>query len=967
MKKGILILFLALGVSTLWAQKGDSIPAKKERNIWLHGRVCDSFTKAPVPKDGRASLLRADSTVVQDTIQLMERSSYMTGSRRTVSMEYGLIIREPGRYIIKVEHPSYETTYVPYEVKHIGRRVREIEGPPVYMKKAAKAHHFEGGELDEVVVKATKVKMVWRGDTLVYNADAFNVPEGSMLDGLIKQLPGVELTEEGEIFVNGKKIDNLTLNGADFFKGKNKVMLDNLPYYTVKNVEVYKKQTDWQLYNGNNDEDKKEYTMDVVLKREYSIGGTANLEAGYGTDERYRLKGFGLRYTDHTRAVLFGGANNVNESIDFNDEGKDKGKTNQAGDRHFKQVGGMFMVNSMEGRLQNNTEVRAEWKDDRAETRSLGETYLNSGSTFSQSEDTRRDMPARLSLSNQLRLRTKVFFNSWLNVDYERQNSESENWSLTAADPLTPPVDSINAVSSRSWNKEGRLRGHLHNTLSLKLPSGDIIDFSLSGNYQRTFSPESESWRHYTYYNLGTTDYQHRRTESPSDSYALDARISYNLHLTEHFSLHPYYGISPSRRNSDNLEYLAASDSMPLLMDFDNTRYQTTRGLKHNTGIDISYYTHSKENGWDMNFHITLPVSFDRQRMAYDSEPFQTSLTRHYTLFEPFIYFFLANRKTKGRSKQLYGNYRISRWTPRISNLITFPNTTNPLYVRLGNPDLKIQTEHQFKAEYTARIDSIDQVTRIELQATAKRNAWAQGYDYDPVTGVRTYRAENIRSGNWKLSSTLSHRRALDGKKLFHLENELRLSLEKSTDLATVTPSSSSSVSSSPTGALYAATMSQPELSRVLTTYARWKPRLRYQKGNLTATLRGELTWQHLHRSLAVDGLPVDIYSLSYGLYAQYRLPLNFTIDTDLDLYHRRGYTDPEMNDNRLYWNASLTKSLAKGRWVLKLRGYDLLGQVSNLRYSINAQGRTETWTNSLRRYVLLSASYRFSQKPKKK
>ena len=50
----------------------------------------------------------------------------------------------------------------------------------------------------------------------------------------------------------------------------------------------------------------------------------------------------------------------------------------------------------------------------------------------------------------------------------------------------------------------------------------------------------------------------------------------------------------------------------------------------------------------------------------------------------------------------------------------------------------------------------------------------------------------------------------------------------------------------------------------------------------------------------------------------------------------------------------------------MKLRGYDLLGQVSSLRYSINAQGRTETWTNSMRRYALLTVAYRFSQKPKK-
>ena len=146
------------------------------------------------------------------------------------------------------------------------------------MKRISRSVEKIGGTLKEVTVKATKIKMVWRGDTLVYNADAFNVPEGSMLDGLIKQLPGVELKDNGEIFVNGKKIDNLTLNGADFFKGKNKIMLQNLPYFTVKNIEVYKKQTPMNKYLGIEDEDKKEYTMDVILKREYSIGGSANIE-----------------------------------------------------------------------------------------------------------------------------------------------------------------------------------------------------------------------------------------------------------------------------------------------------------------------------------------------------------------------------------------------------------------------------------------------------------------------------------------------------------------------------------------------------------------------------------------------------------------------------------------------------------------------------------------------------------------
>ena len=131
-----------------------------------------------------------------------------------------------------------------------------------------KTLQLNGGDLGEVVVKATKVQMVYRGDTLVYNADAFNVPEGSMLDAIIKQMPGVELKANGEIYVQGRKVDFLTLNGENFFKGKNKILLENLPYYTVKNIEVYEKQTEKSEWLGVQ-EAPKDYVMDVVLKREY--------------------------------------------------------------------------------------------------------------------------------------------------------------------------------------------------------------------------------------------------------------------------------------------------------------------------------------------------------------------------------------------------------------------------------------------------------------------------------------------------------------------------------------------------------------------------------------------------------------------------------------------------------------------------------------------------------------------------
>ncbi len=82
-----------------------------------------------------------------------------------------------------------------------------------------------------------------------------------MLDALIKQLPGVELKEGGEIFVNGKKVDFLTLNGKKLFKGNNQVMLENLPYYTVKDIKVFNKKRTLaeQISKGEG----RDYVMDL--------------------------------------------------------------------------------------------------------------------------------------------------------------------------------------------------------------------------------------------------------------------------------------------------------------------------------------------------------------------------------------------------------------------------------------------------------------------------------------------------------------------------------------------------------------------------------------------------------------------------------------------------------------------------------------------------------------------------------
>ncbi len=112
-------------------------------------------------------------------------------------------------------------------------------------------------DLGEVVVKATRVKMFYRGDTIVYDATAFKLPQGSMLDDLIRQMPGVTLNEAGQIFVNGRMVDELMLGSRSFMKGNKKVLMENLPYYTVKDIKVYDRQSDKSMALGYDVDPKK--------------------------------------------------------------------------------------------------------------------------------------------------------------------------------------------------------------------------------------------------------------------------------------------------------------------------------------------------------------------------------------------------------------------------------------------------------------------------------------------------------------------------------------------------------------------------------------------------------------------------------------------------------------------------------------------------------------------------------------
>ena len=166
-------------------------------------------------------------------------------------------------YVLKIVCENYPTTYQAISIpKNTGARYN--------YPKAIRLFQEMQQDLGEATVKASRILMVVKGDTLEYNAAAFRLAKGSMLDNLVRALPGVKLDDDGRITVNGEFVSSLLVNGRDFFNGDPRVALSNLPAYTVSKIRTYHKSEKAELMGKTEltEEEKKKspLVMDVSLK-----------------------------------------------------------------------------------------------------------------------------------------------------------------------------------------------------------------------------------------------------------------------------------------------------------------------------------------------------------------------------------------------------------------------------------------------------------------------------------------------------------------------------------------------------------------------------------------------------------------------------------------------------------------------------------------------------------------------------
>ena len=902
----------------------------------VEGSVVDNITGMGVT--AKITLMTADSVVIDTITADIEEMPWDIGYHKAY-YEFKDAVTAKGKYIIKAEKEGYDVCYMNCELR--STREDYIKVKEIRMTKIVE-HELKG-----VTVVVSKVKMVMKGDTIVYNANAFNLAEGNMLDALIARLPGAKLEKDGRIYVNGRFIQSLLVNGQEFFAGNPKQALENLPAYTVNNIKVYNKAgTKSRLMQRNMGDNT--YVMDVRLKRQYATGYMGDLEAGGGTQKRYKLRGFGMKFSDKERMGAFFNINNLN----------DNQRAELTGEWEPQDVGNGLLTVKNAGvsyvRFLNNerswVSTGNTWQHIGTDNESIThtQTYLPEGNSFLHNHSKQLNRSDKWESRNRLSIdKTNYSTSNSLSISYLRNNGFGSTNSATANE-----TTKLNTLLSRNSFESSDFNFDFSTGNYVKYIT-DLIrgDFSLSYNRNK----QKQFMLNNVQYMQGgqPNDLRNNYFDMPNQKLKLSAGVGYDINIRK-TTFAPSYSYTYTYNKASNLLYrldwIAGRD----INQF-NVLPSASNVLLSALDNNNSYRFNEYRNEHRFNFKY-----FNRKIKVLNSF---VSLNLPLRLLNADFYYYGISEQRFSRRKLFFEpNIELYHWDENVSWVFTarmksdFPtllatadyrNDSDPLNIRLGNKDLR--NLHHYDVEANVTLNGENEQT-ISLSANYHRtdNQVAYALIFDKTTGASIIYPTSV-NGNWNTKFEVEFKRALDKANKILFSNNFSTNYNHSVDMASIAGSA--------------------ESQRSIVNNWEFGDEL---KVNYRLNDNYEFTFHtggkyYLINSERVGFEKIKASDYNIGLNAQIVLPWELQLTTDMTMFARRGYQQTEMNTTDWIWNVQLARTFLKGHLTAKLQGFDLLQQLSNTRYVINSQGRTESWNNSIPRYVMLSLAWKFNINPKKK
>ena len=938
MKKSILMMLLLLVSIASFAQ---------ERLV--SGAIIDRDTKDPVE---------------QVTVQLLKTdSTYVMGA---ISNEKGLFhlnAPENGKYLLKITSVGYKPT--------VKRVVIEQD------KNLALGNVVVGADaimLKGAVVTAMAQKVTLKEDTFVYNSAAYRTPEGSVVEELVKRLPGAEVSDDGTIKINGKEVKKILVDGKEFMTGDTKTALKNLPTSIIDKIKAYDEKSDLSKVTGI-DDGEEQTVLDFNVKKGMNKGLMSNIDLGIGNKDRYSARGMGGYFNSNNRFMLFGNANNTSDR-GFGGGGPGRGFGGGNGLNASKMLAANYNYEE-KNKFKFNTSLRWNHGDGDVWSRRSSENFLGSSSSFSNSLN--QNFSRSDSWNGNIRLEwmpdtmTNILFRpsiSWTTND-SRSTGLSASFNQDpyqyTEDPLSDEgiekMDEVDAVINRqksvslSNSKNNNIRGMLQ--LNRKLNNkGRNVTLRMDAKYTDKDSKSISLQNAHLYLvqneaGLDSTYQTNRYNLTPSKDYSYSAQATYSEPLwkatflqfsykftysysksdrsTYDFSKYSFDGINPAYGAWGN--YLGRLDGeLGDYRDDKLSRYSEYRNYTH----DIQVMMRFIRQKYNLNFGVMIQPQ--RSKFIQDYQGKYVDTVRTVTNVSPTLDF----RYRFSKMSNLRVNYRGTTSQPSISQLLNIVDDSDPLNVSMGNPGLKPSFTQNFRLFYNNFVQNHNKGVMTYINFSTTSNSISNKVTYDETTGGRITRPENI-NGNWNVMGAFMFNCSIDSAGVWNINTDTNLGYNHYVSYLSLDKSQDS--------------------QKNTTQNTTWNERLSlsYRNDWLELSLDGTLAYNHAKNKLQPNS-NLDTWQFSYGPSMTLTAPWGTSLNTSLSCSSRRGYSDASMNTDEFVWNAQLSQGFLKGKpLTVMLQFYDLLHQQSTFSRAISSVSRTDTEYNAINSYAMLHVVYRMN------
>ncbi|MFD1553216.1 hypothetical protein DNU06_15245 [Putridiphycobacter roseus] len=558
--------------------------------------------------------------------------------------------------------------------------------------------------LDEVVVSGHYLPIQIKGDTVEYDSRAFEVKEHQVVEDLLKQLPGVEIEEDGTIKVQGKTVESVLVDGEKFFGSDVTIATKNLPANAVAKVQVFDKKSDMSQFTGV-DDGSESPTINLKLKEDHKKGYFGNIELSGGSQVpnnqtlRHKTKGNVHYFHKKWQLSVIGMSNNVNETgFTFSDYSNFKSgmsgisRSNSGINVNGGDVENGFLNTNATGFNFNYTPTKQttlassfffnNFNNEYNETVDR-ETYFNDSTVYTNEITTQNNISYnnRGSISLKQKFDSTHFFNidldgAWSNTDYLTKNYTGN---LSNDQNIVSAFNTDLGQNTLSYEYSGDI-----NYRKKFIKPGRFTGFGLAYDYTNNDQKTGLEYLN-TLYNSGVpiSFLTNQKQISIQETSAIEGNFVWSEPLTTNQLL------------EFNVDYLLENESR------DKKVYDLTDGLEKINDLLTATGAYTKATS---DFAVAHKYISSTMKTTIEAKYEMLNLSGAEIFSTPKVYQYVLPKATinwdVNKKSNLRLQYKTATNAPTLNQLQPLLDNTNPSQVVLGNINLEPEYEHSLNLRY---------------------------------------------------------------------------------------------------------------------------------------------------------------------------------------------------------------------------------------------------------------------------